>query len=395
MSASAVKSKRRNGETAGLSIVFDGSWAMQKFVQELIRQWNLPPSIWNILLIGVSVLLGLLLSVLLSFFVRKKTAEDKQFRLGQSLLTHLSTPVSLLIPLFVFNNLIPLLQMPAPFRSLISKWTEVFLIVCFAWLMIRSVRVGQDIVRHKVNINTPDNFRQRQIITQLIYIRRVIVFIILLLAAGAILLTFDTLRKVGTGLLTGVGIGGIIIGFAAQQSLGNLLAGFQIAFTQPIRIDDEVIVEGEFGKIEELTLTYVVVRIWDNRRLIVPINYFIQKPFQNWTRTSTEILGTVYLYVDYSIPVDWVREELMKIVKDHPLWDKRVANLVITDFKQDVMELRALVSAYSSGRAFDLRCDVREKLIARIREVYPDSLPKKRILFEKNDQPGGRQQQPA
>ncbi|RYZ62511.1 MAG: mechanosensitive ion channel, partial [Chitinophagaceae bacterium] len=196
------------------------------------------------------------------------------------------------------------------------------------------------------------------------------------------LLTFETMRKVGTGLLTGVGIGGIIIGFAAQKSLGNLLAGFQIAFTQPIRIDDEVIIEGEFGRIEELTLTYVVVRIWDNRRMIVPINYFIEKPFQNWTRKTTEMLGTVYLYVDYSIPVAWLREELMKIVKDHPLWDKRVANLMVTDFKQEVMELRALVSAYSSGRAFDLRCEVREKLIARIQEVYPNSLPRKRVWVE-------------
>ena len=361
---------------------------MQKFVQELIRQWNLPPYLWNILLITLSLLVGLLLSALLSFFVRKKTGEEMQFRLGQSLLTHLSAPVSFLVPLFIFNNLIPLLQVPAGIRPYISKWTEVFLIIGIAWLLIRGIRVAQDIVHRKININTPDNFRQRQIITQLIYIRRVIVFVILILAIGAVLLTFDTMRKIGTGLLTGVGIGGIIIGFAAQRSLGNLLAGFQIAFTQPIRIDDEVIIEGEFGRIEELTLTYVVVRIWDNRRLIVPINYFIEKPFQNWTRTSTELLGTVYLYVDYSIPVAWVRDELMKIVKDHPLWDKKAANLVITDLKQEVMELRALVSAYSSGRAFDLRCDVREKLMECIQEVYPNALPKKRVLFEREHQPG-------
>ncbi|HEV7331190.1 MAG TPA: mechanosensitive ion channel domain-containing protein [Flavisolibacter sp.] len=355
---------------------------MQKFVQELIRQWNLPPYLWNILLITLAILIGLLLSALLSFFVRKKTSEEMQFRLGQSLLTHLTAPVSFLVPLFFFNNFIPLLQVPAGIRPYITKWTEVFLILGIAWLLIRSIRVGQDIIHNKININTPDNFRQRQIITQLIYIRRVVIFIIIILAIGAVLLTFDTMRKIGTGLLTGVGIGGIIIGFAAQRSLGNLLAGFQIAFTQPIRIDDEVIVEGEFGRIEELTLTYVVVRIWDNRRLIVPINYFIEKPFQNWTRKSTEILGTVYLYVDYTIPVAWVREELMKIIKDHPLWDKRVVNLVITDLKQEVMELRAIVSAFSSGRAFDLRCDVREKLMARIQEAYPDSLPKKRVLFE-------------
>jgi small-conductance mechanosensitive channel len=367
---------------------------MQKFVQDLIRRWDLPPYLWNILLIILAVLVGLLLSALLSFFVRKKTDEEKKFRLGQSLLKHLTTPVSFLVPLFVFNNFIPLLQVPTGFRPYISKWTEVFLIISFTWLLIRSIRVAQDIIHHKVNIDTPDNFRQRQIITQLIYIRRVVVLILIILAIGAVLLTFDTMRKVGTGLLTGVGIGGIIIGFAAQRSLGNLLAGFQIAFTQPIRIDDEVIIEGEFGRIEELTLTYVVVRIWDNRRMIVPINYFIEKPFQNWTRKSTEILGTVYLYVDYTIPVAWLREEFMKIIKDHPLWDKRAANLVITDLKQEVMELRAIVSAYSSGRAFDLRCDVREKLMARIQKAYPDSLPKKRVLFEGDKQVPDNSQTP-
>lgn len=364
---------------------------MQKIVQELIRTWDLPPYLWNVLLIALAILIGLLISALLSFFIRKKRDETTQRGLGQSLLTHLTAPISFLVPLFVFNNIIPLLQLPTGVRPVISKWTEVFLIITFAWLMIRGIRVAQDIIHRKININTPDNFRQRQIITQLIYIRRVVVFIIVLLAIGAVLLTFDTMRKVGTGLLTGVGIGGIIIGFAAQRSLGNLLAGFQIAFTQPIRIDDEVIIEGEFGRIEELTLTYVVVRIWDNRRLIVPINFFIEKPFQNWTRKTTEILGTVYLYVDYSIPVAWVREELLKIVQDHPLWDKRVANLMVTDFKQDVMELRALVSAYSSGRAFDLRCDVREKLIGRIQEAYPHGLPTKRVLFEGGKQPDNNQ----
>lgn len=355
---------------------------MQKIIQDLLHRWNLPPYLWNILLITLAVLVGLLLSTLLSFLVRKKTSEVMKFRLGQSLLQHLSTPVSFLVPLFVFNNLIPLLQVPAAIRPYISKWTEVFLIISFTWLLIRSIRIGQDIIHHKININNPDNFRQRQIITQLIYIRRVVVFVIIMLATGAVLLTFETMRKVGTGLLTGVGIGGIIIGFAAQRSLGNLMAGFQIAFTQPIRIDDEVVVEGEFGRIEELTLTYVVVRIWDNRRMIVPINYFLEQTFENWTRKTTAILGTVYLYVDYTIPVEWVREEFMKIINDHPLWNKQTANLSVTDLKQEVMELRAIASANSSGNAFDLRCDVREKLINRIREVYPDSLPRKRILLE-------------
>ncbi|RYZ53126.1 MAG: mechanosensitive ion channel family protein, partial [Chitinophagaceae bacterium] len=198
---------------------------MQKFVQDLLRQWDLPPYLWNILLIALAILAGMLLSALLSFFIRKKSEDRSQRGLVQSVLTHLTTPLSFLVPLFIFNNIIPLLQLPAGVRPFISKWTEVFLIIIFAWLVIRSIRIAQDIIHRKININTPDNFRQRQIITQLIYIRRVVVFIIVLLAIGAVLLTFETMRKVGTGLLTGVGIGGIIIGFAAQKSLGNLLAG--------------------------------------------------------------------------------------------------------------------------------------------------------------------------
>lgn len=348
---------------------------MQEFINELIRQWNLQPWLWNVVLFAFSILIGLIISFLLSRLVKKQTGSEIKFRLGQSLLEHLAGPVSFLIPILVFNNMLPALQAGERTHAQFVKATEIALIVGFAWLLINCVRVAQDIVHYKININAKDNLRQRQIITQLIYIRRVVTFVIFLLAAGAILLSFDTLRKIGAGLLTGVGIGGIIIGFAAQKSLTNLLSGFQIAFTQPIRIDDEVIVEGEFGRIEELTLTYVVVRIWDSRRMILPITYFLEKPFQNWTRSSSEILGTVFLYVDYTIPVDWLRQEFMSIIQNHPLWDKRAAGLVVTDLKQTVMEVRCLVSCASSGDAFDLRCHIREHLVKRISENYPHSLP--------------------
>lgn len=354
---------------------------MQEYITELLRQWHLPPYAWNLLLIGASLLTGLLIGTVLSLFIRKQVSTASRFSYVQVLLRHLKVPFSILLPLMAFNNVVPLLQMNRIFRSRVEQATEIFLIMVFAWLLIRLVRVGQEVVHHKININRQDNLRQRQIITQLIYVRRVIVSIILLLAIGAVLLSFDTMRKIGTGLLTSVGVGGIIIGFAAQRSLANLLAGFQIAFTQPIRIDDEVVVENEFGRIEELTLTYVVVRIWDNRRLILPINYFLEKPFQNWTRRSAEILGTVFFYVDYSIPVDWVRNEFIQLVQAHPLWDRRAAGLVVTDLKTDVMELRALVSAANSGQAFDLRCDIREKLINRIATTYPQCLPKTRAFL--------------
>ncbi|RYZ24858.1 MAG: mechanosensitive ion channel, partial [Chitinophagaceae bacterium] len=183
--------------------------------------------------------------------------------------------------------------------------------------------------------------------------------------------------------LTGVGIGGIIIGFAAQKSLGNLLAGFQIAFTQPIRIDDVLIVEGEWGKVEEITLTYVVVNIWDQRRLILPITYFIEKPFQNWTRVSAELLGTVFLYLDYTIPIEPLRQEMTRLLSSNPLWDKRVNVVQVTDSTKDSsIEVRFLMSASNSSRAFDLRCNIREAMIAFIQTNYPESLPKKRLEFK-------------
>ena len=192
------------------------------------------------------------------------------------------------------------------------------------------------------------------------------------------------MRRLGTGLLTGVGVGGIIIGFAAQKSLGNLLAGFQIAFTQPIRIDDVLVVEGEWGRVEEITLTYVVLNIWDQRKLILPINYFIEKPFQNWTRTGAEILGTAFFYMDYTIPVDQLRTEFERLLSLSPLWDKRAQALQVTNTSERTIEVRTLMSAATSGAAFDLRCYIRENLIKYVREHHPDSLPKTRAVIENN-----------
>lgn len=376
-----------------------------------LDQWGLPSWTWNIIVVLGTILLGLLVSTILSLFAKKEQAKAKnemqqddlkvaearkeeikkaatkeqedshsRFALLQSLIKHLSRPISILIPLFLFNSFIPLLDLPPLFLRRLAHGTEIALIVCTAWTLICGIHVMQDIVHHKVNIDTPDNLRQRRIITQLMYVRRVVASIIIIVAIGAVLLTFSSMRKIGTGLLTSVGIGGIIIGFAAQRSLGNLLAGFQIAFTQPIRIDDIVTIEGEFGEIEEITLTYVVVKIWDDRRLILPINYFIEKPFQNWTRTTADTIGTIFWYVDYRFPVEWARQQFMSLVNDHPLWDKKAAGFLVTDIKQDVMELRGSVSSRNSGENWDLRCFLREEMMKRIVEHYPEYLPTKRFI---------------
>jgi small-conductance mechanosensitive channel len=237
----------------------------------------------------------------------------------------------------------------------------------------------RDYIYHSYDISKADNLRERKIRTQVQFIWRLVVGVIVIVTVCAVLLSFDGLKKIGAGLLTGVGVGGIIIGFAAQKSLANILAGFQIAFTQPIRIDDVLIVENEWGRVEEITLTYVVMNLWDKRRLVLPINYFIEKPFQNWTRNTSDLLGYVYFYVDYTMPIEPLRVEYMRLLELSPLWDRKVGVVQVTNITEKVMEIRALMSAESSGKAFDLRCYIRENLMTYIQKNFPDNLPKMRI----------------
>lgn len=242
---------------------------------------------------------------------------------------------------------------------------------CATWLLIGAIRALSDFLAHRFDLNQPDNLRARGAVTQVRVAARIAVALISLLGVASALMTFDAVRQIGTGLLASAGIAGIVVGFAAQRSLGTLFAGIQIALTQPIRIDDVVIVEGEWGRIEEITLTYVVVRIWDLRRLVVPITWFIEKPFQNWTRVSADLLGTVMLYTDFSVPIEAVRAELDRILDGHALWDGKVKNVQVTDMREQSLELRVMVSAAHSSALWDLRVDVREKLVDFLRRDYP------------------------
>ena len=199
------------------------------------------------------------------------------------------------------------------------------------------------------------------------------------------LMGFDSFRQLGTGILASAGLASLVIGLAAQKIFGNFLAGIQIAFTQPIRVDDVVIVENEWGRIEEITLTYVVVRIWDLRRLVLPIGYFIEKPFQNWTRVSADLLGTVFVYADYTIPVKEIREELHRILKGSNKWDGKVWGMQVTNATERTMELRALMSAADASVAWGLRCEVREYLIEFVQKNYPEALPKTRAELKKTE----------
>jgi small-conductance mechanosensitive channel len=278
------------------------------------------------------------------------------------------------------------------FRS--QPWFAVLFIINLSWIVIEGFNIFRHYTLDTFAYDKSDNLRERRIITQLAFIRKIFIIIVVVIATASILMHFDAARKIGAGLLTSAGIAGIIIGLAAQKSIANLLAGFQIAFTQPIRIDDVVVVEGEWGKIEEINLTYVVVRIWDQRRLVLPITYFLEKPFQNWTRTTADIWGTVFLYVDHSLPVAPLKEYLKSLLESTPLWDGKVQVLQVTDVRERTVELRCLMSAVDSPTAFDLRCLVREKMLEYIQKNYPESLPKTRVLMEEVASEKGPFEQP-
>ncbi len=347
---------------------------------------HIPDFAWNILLVLTALAIGYLCEFLLSLFLRKTIIPDeKKFSIWRVIIKRMSRPMKYFLPLLVLILLLPLIKVKSNYYNVINKAINILVMISFAGIMIAVVKIFEDYVYHAYDIQKADNLRERKIRTQLQFVRRLLTGLILITTTCFILLSFDSLRRLGAGLLTGVGVGGIIIGFAAQKSLGSFLAGFQIAFTQPMRIDDVLIVENEWGRVEEITLTYVVLKLWDQRNLIIPINYFIEKPFQNWTRVSAAIMGTVFLYLDYNVPLDPLRKELTRLLEASPLWDKRVNVLQVTNASEHTIEIRALMSASDSGKAFDLRCEVREGLVNFVRENYPDSLPVMRATLKTSD----------
>lgn len=251
-------------------------------------------------------------------------------------------------------------------------------IAATAWLVASLLLVTEDVALARFRTDVPDNRQARRIKTQVVMLRRVTIAIIVVLAAGVMLMTFPSVRGVGASVLASAGVIGVVAALAAQSLLGNVFAGLQLAFSDAVRLDDVVVVEGEWGRVEELTLSYVVVKIWDDRRLILPTSYFTSTPFQNWTRTQSALLGTAELDVDWSVPVQAMREELRRIVEGSDLWDGRVCVLQVTGATGGMVRLRALVSAADAGSLWDLRCLVREHLVAWVREKQPIALPRMR-----------------
>ncbi|GLW10940.1 mechanosensitive ion channel protein MscS [Microtetraspora sp. NBRC 13810] len=269
---------------------------------------------------------------------------------------------------------------PAPTGGL-ERGLDLLMIGCVTWLVVQAAYAITDVVLDRlIAVEGDGNVRARRARTQIMLVRRVATAVFVVVALGAMLFTFPAVRTLGAGLLASAGIAGVVVGIAAQSTIGNVLAGLQLAFSDAIRIDDVVVVRNEWGRIEELTLTYVVLRLWDERRLVLPVSYFTTNPFENWTRHGSRVVGTVFLRVDWTVPVDDLRTELYRYLREHPLWDQKDWTLQVTDVHENgLVEVRALMSAADSASAWDLRCDVREHLVAYVRDRHPHTLPRLRV----------------
>jgi small-conductance mechanosensitive channel len=274
---------------------------------------------------------------------------------------------------------LPVLPLPESIAGWLRHVLTIAVIVAVTWLVIRVTMTTEDGAFRRLRVDVADNRRVRKMRTQITVVRRIVVALLVLLAAAAVLMTFAKLRAFGASLLASAGVAGIVGGLAAQSTLGNVFAGLQLAFTDALRFDDVVVVEGEWGRVEELTLTYVVVHLWDERRLVLPTTYFTTKPFQNWTRTGSRVLGSVILHLDYSAPVEELRAEAERIIAGSPNWDREDWVLQVTDTTPSTMEVRILASAADAGLAFDLRCEIREKLLAYLVREHPSALPRLRM----------------
>jgi small-conductance mechanosensitive channel len=264
----------------------------------------------------------------------------------------------------------------------VSQVLTIAFIVLLGWMALIAIDLATGVYLRRFQLDVDDNLLARKHVTQVHILKRSADTLAIVITIALALMTFEPVRQYGVSLFASAGLAGIVAGLAARPVLSNLLAGVQIAMTQPIRLEDAVTVEGEFGWIEEITSTYVVLRLWDLRRMIVPLSYFMEKPFQNWTRQSSELIGSVFLYLDYTAPVEIIRKKLNEILKGSNVWDGKVANLQVSDCKASTIELRALVSARDSGALWNLRCLVREKLIAFLQQEFPNALPRQRTAVE-------------
>ncbi|HEY9126955.1 MAG TPA: mechanosensitive ion channel family protein, partial [Acidobacteriaceae bacterium] len=304
------------------------------------RNWH--QVLWSVITLAVAICISLIARAIV-FWVLRRVTRRRAALVGQSLVRHSERPSRWIFPLLGVLAVSPGLPLPPIAMSAIEHITGLGLIAAVAWLAVLLIEITSDIMAGRYRLDVADNLAARRIQTQFQVVRRISVILVAVVAVSLMLMTFPAIKHIGMSILASAGLASLVVGMAMKDTLSNLIAGVQIAFAQPFRIGDAVVVEGEWGWIEEIGMMYVVVRIWDLRRLVLPVSYFLEHPFQNWTRTSADLLGYTYLYTDYTVPVDAVRAELRRICESTPLWGGKVCGVQVSDSDRYTMQLRALM----------------------------------------------------
>ena len=340
-----------------------------------------------LLLLAGALLAAIAMHALLIVVLRRLISRGS---IASSILKRIGGPTRLVMVLLALVLVLPVAEFNAEFAEATRQIMKVGVMVLLGWSAAIAINATARRVAGRHDIGVEDNLTARRIHTQINILRRVSLVGVFLVTLGTSLMIFPAVRSFVVSLFASAGVAGLVLGFAARPILTNLIAGMQIALTQPIRIDDVLIVEGEWGWVEEITTTYVVIRIWDQRRLIVPLSHFIEKPFENWTRESAAILGVVLWHLDYRAPIAEMRKKLEELLYANELWDGKVANLQVVDSGVSTITVRALMSARNSPTAWDLRCEIREQMLEWLRAEYPDALPRVRAMLDES-RPDGRQ----
>jgi small-conductance mechanosensitive channel len=336
---------------------------------------------WGALIVFAIVgwLLGLLAGWQIRAMLRRVRQQVKSIVWADDVEHRLTSPVSLLVSAVAARIGMETLRFPEHAIGNVRSACNIVLILVTTLLSIRLIGVGKQYLQAILVGHAKDAGRVRSITTRVSVPARILQVLLGAVGAALALLQFHAVQEVGVSLLASAGVAGIVLGFAAQRTIGNLMAGLQLAFAEPIRIGDSVVVEGEFGEVEEINLTHVIVKVWDLHRLVLPVVYFVEQPFQNWTRGSSRVLGSVMLRADFSVPVQHIRDELHRVLSASKLWDGKTANLQVTELSGDQVEMRALVSAEDSDRLWDLRCHVREELLTWLQSHGGKHLPVQRV----------------
>ena len=354
------------------------------------RVWVTPTqvdAIVTIAWIAFAIVVGVVLHRIV-YWIFSRWAQHRADGFAAAVVRRTSRPAAYIFPLAAILVVLPNLSIPERWESVTFHAAALLTIAAIAWTIVATIRVSTDVVVARHRIDVEDNLLARQLGTRVDILGRVAITLVAIVALAMMLMTFPQIRALGTTLLASAGVVGIVAGLAARPLFENLIAGIQLAVTQPIRLDDVVIVEKQYGRIEEIHSTYVVVRLWDMRRLIVPLAYWISNPFENWTRKTANLMGEVFVSADFTLDVAALRAELPNIVERTPLWDKAFQNVQVTDATERAMQIRALVTARNSADLFDLRCYVREEIIAYLREHQPAAFPRVRIeMPSEDDQP--------